>query len=139
MNFMRNTGSKSKKIVGYRNLGDFVINFLNSQITGSVNSKNAYRLFKEHCQNNGLSHKDVLTALRGTSKYYGAFIGEIECYSARVTKYLNAFNMIKQTTVLPLLFRVFDDYEARNIDENTLCSVLECLLTYFVRTNACEI
>ena len=66
-----------------------------------------YRLFKEHCQNNGLSHKDVLTALRGTSKYYGAFIGEIECYSARVTKYLNAFNMIKQTTVLPLLFRVF--------------------------------
>lgn len=79
------------------------------------------------------SHKDVLTALRGTSKYYGAFIGEIECYSARVTKYLNAFNMIKQTTVLPLLFRVFDDYEARNIDENTLCSVLECLLTYFVK------
>lgn len=128
-----------EKNVGYRNLGDFVINFLNSQITGSVNSKNAYRLFKDHCQNNGLSHKDVLTALRGTSKYYGAFIGEIECYSARVTKYLNAFNMIKQTTVLPLLFRVFDDYEAGNIDENTLCSVLECLLTYFVRTNACEI
>lgn len=128
-----------EKNVGYRNLGDFVINFLNSQITGSVNSKNAYRLFKEHCQNNGLSHKDVLTALRGTSKYYGAFIGEIECYSARVTKYLNAFNMIKQTTVLPLLFRIFDDFEVGNIDENTLCSVLEYLLTYFVRTNACEI
>lgn len=44
-----------EKNVGYRNLGDFVINFLNSQITGSVNSKNAYRLFKEHCQNNGLN------------------------------------------------------------------------------------
>lgn len=44
-----------EKNVGYRNLGDFVINFLNSQITGSVNSKNAYRLFKEHCQNNGLT------------------------------------------------------------------------------------
>ena len=29
-----------EKNVGYRNLGDFVINFLNSQITGSVNSKN---------------------------------------------------------------------------------------------------
>ena len=27
-----------EKNVGYRNLGDFVINFLNSQITGSVNS-----------------------------------------------------------------------------------------------------
>lgn len=30
------------------------------------------------------SHKDVLTALRGTSKYYGAFIGEIECYKANI-------------------------------------------------------
>lgn len=128
-----------EKNVGYRNLGDFVINFLNSQITGSVNSKNAYRLFKEHCYNNGLSHKDVLTALRGTSKYYGAFIGEISCYSERVIKYLNAFNVIKQTTVLPLLFKIFDDFEEENINEDTLCNVLEYLLTYFIRTNACEI
>lgn len=47
--------------------------------------------------------------------------------------------MIKQTTVLLLLFRIFDDFEVGNIEENILCSVLECLLTYFVRTNACEI
>lgn len=128
-----------EKNVGYHNLGDFVINFLNSKITKSVNSKNAYRLFKEHCEDKKLSHKDVLKALRRTSKYYGAFIGEFECYSKSVTKYLNAFNTIKQTTVLPLLFKVFDDFEAGNIDESTLCNVLEFLLTYFVRTNACEI
>lgn len=128
-----------EKNVGYRNLGDFVINFLNSQITRSVNSKNAYRLFKEHCQNKELSNKDVLIDLKRTSKYYGAFIGEIEYGSPRVAKYLNAFNTIKQTTVLPLLFRIFDDFEAENIDEKILCNVLEILLTYFVRTNACEI
>lgn len=125
--------------VGYRNLGDFVINYLNSQITKSVNSKNAYRLFKEHCESNGLSHEDVLTGLRRTSKYYGAFIGENNCYSPKIMKYLNAFNTIKQTTVLPLLFKIFDDFEENNIDENTLCKVLSYLLTYFVRTNACEI
>ena len=125
--------------VGYRNLGDFVINYLNSQITKSVNSKNAYRLFKEHCESNGLSHEDVLTGLRRTSKYYGAFIGENNCYSPKVMKYLNAFNTIKQTTVLPLLFKIFDDFEENNIDEDTLCKVLSYLLTYFVRTNACEI
>lgn len=128
-----------EKNVGYRNLGDFVINFLNSKIRGSVNSKNAYRLFKEHCQNNNLSHKDVLIDLKRTSKYYGAFIGEINCYSDEVTKYLNAFNTIKQTTILPLLFRVFDDFEENNIDENTLCQLLNYMLTYFIRTNACEI
>lgn len=128
-----------EKNVGYRNLGDFVINFLNSQISGTVNSKNAYRLFKEHCQNNNLSHKDVLIDLKRTSKYYGAFIGEINCYSNEVTKYLNAFNTIKQTTILPLLFRVFDDFEENSIDENTLCQLLNYMLTYLVRTNACEI
>lgn len=128
-----------EKNVGYRNLGDFVINYLNSQITKSVNSKNAYRLFKEHCESNGFSHEDVLTALRRTSKYYGAFIGEIKCYSVEIMKYMNAFNTIKQTTILPLLFKIFDDYEENNISEDTLCKVLNYLLTYFVRTNACEI
>ena len=59
-----------EKNVGYRNLGDFVINFLNSQITGSVNSKNAYRLFKEHCQDNGLNvlNREVLSADTWTEK-----------------------------------------------------------------------
>lgn len=115
-----------EKNVGYRNLGDFVINFLNSQITGSVNSKNAYRLFKEHCKNNNLTHKDVLIDLKRTSKYYGAFIGEVKCYSDEVTKFLNAFNTVKQTTILPFLFRVFDDYEDNSIDESTLCQLLDC-------------
>ena len=128
-----------EKNVGYRNLGDFFINYLNSQISGSVNSKNAYRLFKEHCENNNLSHEDVLISLKRTSKYYGAFIGENNCYSSSVMKYLNAFNTIKQTTVIPLIFRIFDDYENKHINEEVLCKLLSYLLTYFVRTNACEI
>lgn len=128
-----------EKNVGYRNLGDFVINFLNSQISKSVNSKNAYRLFKEHCEENNLTHEDTLKKLKRTSKYYGAFIGENKYYSDEITKYLNAFYTIKQTTVLPLLFRIFDDYEDENIDETTLCKVLDYLLTYLVRITACEI
>lgn len=128
-----------EKNVGYRNLGDFVINFLNSQISKSVNSKNAYRLFKEHCEENNLTHEDTLKKLKRTSKYYGAFIGENKYYSDEITKNLNAFYTIKQTTVLPLLFRIFDDYEDENIDETTLCKVLDYLLTYLVRITACEI
>lgn len=128
-----------EKNVGYRNLGDFVINFLNSQITKSVNNKNAYRLFKEHCEENNLTHEDILKNLLRTSKYYGAFIGENEYYSDKVRKYLSTLNTIKQTTILPLLFRIFNDYEDNNIDETTLCQVLDYLLTYLVRITACEI
>ena len=128
-----------EKNVGYRNLGDFVINFLNAQINRSVNSKNAYRLFKEHCEINNLTHEHILVDLRRMSKYYGAFIGENHYYSKSITYYLNAFYTIKQTTILPLLFKVFDDYENKNISEDTLCKVLDYLLTYLVRITACEI
>lgn len=134
-----NYWSVIEKNVGYRNLGDFVINFLNSQISKSVNDKNAYRLFKEHCEENNLSHEDVLKNLKRTSKYYGAFIGETQFYSNEISDYLRAFYTIKQTTVLPFLFRVFNDYEDGNIDEVTLCKVLDYLLTYLVKITACEI
>lgn len=134
-----NYWSEIEKNVGYRNLGDFVINFLNSQISKPVNNKNAYRLFKEHCEENKLSHEDVLKNLKRTSKYYGAFIGENHYYSKKVSDYLGAFYTIKQTTILPFLFRIFNDYEDENIDEVTLCKVLDYLLTYLVRITACEI
>lgn len=134
-----NYWSVIEKNIGYRNLGDFVINFLNSQISKSVNGKNAYRLFKEHCEENNLSHEDVLKDLKRTSKYYGAFIGENHYYSKEISDYLRAFYTVKQTTVLPFLFRVFNDYEDGNIDEATLCKVLDYLLTYLVRITACEI
>lgn len=134
-----NYWSEIEKNVGYRNLGDFVINFLNSQISKSVNGKNAYRLFKDHCEENKLSHEDVLKKLKRTSKYYGAFIGENHYYSKEISDYLAAFYTIKQTTILPLLFKIFDDYEGKNIDETTLCKVIDYLLTYLVRITACEI
>lgn len=134
-----NYWSEIEKNVGYRNLGDFVINFLNSQITKAVNDKNAYRLFKEYCQKKNLSHGDVLEKLKRTSRYYGAFIGENEFYSKEIMGYLRSFNTIKQTTVLPLIFRIFTDYEDKNIDDETLCKVLDYLLTYYVRITACEI
>ncbi len=125
--------------VGYRNLGDFVINFLNSQISKAVNTKNAYLLFKEHCEEHKLSHVDVLKSLERMSRYYGAFIGENDYYSKDIMRYLNAFYMIKQTTVLPFIFRLFSDYEDNHINAETLCKVLDYLLTYYVRITACEI
>lgn len=134
-----NYWSEIEKNVGYRNLGDFVINFLNSQITRAVNAKNAYQLFKKHCEQNKLSHEDVLKQLKKTSRYYGAFIGENNYYSKEITGCLRSFCTIKQTTVLPLIFRIFTDYEDGNIDDKTLCKVLNYLLTYYVRITACEI
>ena len=128
-----------EKNVGYRNLGDFVINYLNSQTSKSVKNSNAYQLFKEHCEEKNLTHEEILKDLLKTSRYYGSFIGEKLYYNERITKYLNAFHSIKQTTVLPFIFKIFNDYEDNNIDEDTLCKVLDYLLTYFVRITTCEL
>lgn len=128
-----------EKNVGYRNLGDFVINFLNSRISRSVNNNNAYRLFKEYCEEHKYSHKDVLKDLLLTSKCYGTFIGEKVFFDDKISEKLQAFRIIKQTTVLPFLFKVFNDFEENNIDEITLYNVLDYLLTYFIRITSCEI
>ena len=128
-----------EKNVGYKDLGDFVINFLNSRISKSVNGKNAYRLFKSHCDENNISHKDVLVDLKRTSKYYGEFIGNNDFYSKEISKRLRAFKTINQTTILPLIFRIFDDFEDKKISEETLCKVLDYLLVYLVRIITCEI
>lgn len=127
-----------EKNVGYHHLEDFFVNFLNSRISKFVNSKNAYNLFKEYCEKNDLSHQDILKTLKRTSKYYGTFVGEKSFYSAEIVKYVAPLQKIKQTTIFPLLFRIFDDYEDHYIDEKTLCAVLEYLLTYLVRMAICE-
>lgn len=127
-----------EKNVGYKNLGDFFINYINSQVTKAVNSKNAYTLFKETCEVNSYSHEDVLKRLKRTSKYYGVFIGENISYSKEIQRLLVSFNMIKQTTVLPFIFNIFDDFEDGKIEEEELINILEYTLTYLIRNTTCE-
>ena len=127
-----------EKNVGYKNLGDFFINYINSQVTKNVNSKNAYTLFKENCEEKNFSHEVILKNLQRTSKYYGVFIGENKSYSKEIQRLLISFNMIKQTTVLPFIFNIFDDFEDGKINEESLVSILEYTLTYLIRNTACE-
>lgn len=127
-----------EKNVGYENLRNFIIKFVDAQVKNSVNSKNAYDLFKKHCENNKLTHEDVLFKLERTSKCYGAFVGANQFYSKRIQDDLHAFCAIKQTTVLPLIFKIFDDFEDGNINEYEVCKVLEYLFTYILRVIVCE-
>lgn len=129
-----------EKNVGYANLGEFVITFLNSQLSRTVNSKNAYRCFKEHCEAGSLSHEDVLKELKRDSKYYGTIIGvNSTSFKREIVELLQSFYAIKQTTINPLLFRILRDYEDSLIDDETIINVLDYLLTYLVRITACEI
>lgn len=129
---------KIEKNVGYVNLGDFVINYLNSVVSRTVSFKNAYSIFKEFCEENNFTHEQALIDLEKKSKYYGAFINEIKPYNARIMKSITQFNSIKQTTIMPFVFKVLNDYETSVISEEILCKVLDYSMTYLVRMTCCE-
>lgn len=127
-----------EKNVGYKNLMDFFINYINSKVLKSVKNNNAYNIFKEKVETDQVSKREVLKNLTKTSKYYGAFIGKCRIYSDKIQSLLTAFYNIKQTTVLPLLFKILEDYEENRITDEELYKVQEYLLTYVIRKIVCE-
>lgn len=127
-----------EKNVEYSKLGDFFINYINSEVTKTVNLKNAYNIFKQNCEDKKLSHKEVLENIKTKSKCYGAFIGVNNYYSEKLRNKLQSFFQIKQTTVLPLIFKLFDDYESNKITEDILCDILDYLFTYIICILTCE-
>lgn len=102
-----------------------------------MNKRNAYQMFKDYHEEYQLTHQEILETLKRTSKYYGSFIGKHPFYNARIQSYLNAYAMIQQTTMYPLLFHIFYDFECGEIDEDELCEVLDYILIYFIRTTTC--
>lgn len=127
-----------EKNVEYKNLEDFLINYLNYKVKESVTLKNAYDVYKNYFKASGLSNEEELVELLKVSKYYGAFIGAHIYNNTNIQYYLNSFYSIKQTTILPLLFNLLADYENGYISEAELCDVLKYLLTYLIRIITCE-
>lgn len=127
-----------EKNVEYKNLEDFLINYLNYKVKESVTLKNAYDVYKNYFKVSGLSNEEELIELLKVSKYYGAFIGSHIYNNTNIQYYLTSFYSIKQTTILPLLFNLLADYENGYISEAELCDVLKYLLTYLIRIITCE-
>lgn len=72
------------------------------------------------------------------AKYYAAFIGKNNCYNYKISRYLEAFRDIDQSTLYPFLFDVFDDFEHNKINEQILLRVLSFFRSYSVRRIICE-
>lgn len=119
--------------LGKDHLNDYLINFLNFKLS-KFTSKDAYHRFKSYIENQSISHEDILNELLRFSKYYCAFISnQNNDYSSRVNQILYYFRLLKQTTIYPFLFPIFNDRENEKISENTLEDVLLFMLNYTVR------
>ncbi len=119
-------------------LADYFITFLDYKLPDAVSGKNAYDKFCRFFREKGYTHEALLKELSRYAKYYAAFIGKKSNYSSAIRKLLADFRAMDQTTLYTFLFDVFDDYERRDITEETLLRVLRFLRSYSLRRVICE-
>lgn len=100
---------------------------------GEVKEDEAYQQFKKWADSSEFSHEDIMKELKYYSKFYAAFVGFSNDYSKEINNYLSAYRSLKQSTMYPFLFSVFDDYERKAIDEEIVLQILQFYLNYTIR------
>lgn len=78
------------------------------------------------------------------AQYFVAFLGEDitkknNQYSKIINDYLEQLRYIEQTTLYSFLFNIFQDFEDKTINEDTLCNVLQMLVSYHIRRLLCQV
>ena len=117
--------------VGRDHLVDFFQTYLIYKLPD--NNKDQYQSFKAFVSKNKISHEDLLSEMKRLSKYYSAFVSNSSDYSERINNALDGFRCLKQATIFPFLFGLFDDFENAIITEDILYTALTFFLNYTIR------
>lgn len=126
--------------IGKEDLTNYFLNYLMFKLPGDIKKENGYQAFKEYVDKNGISHRDILLELKRYSKYYNAFKnGDRINYSEKINALLKTFVDLKQTTIYPFLFSVFEDFENEIINEDTLIVLLNFFINYTIRRLICGV
>ena len=126
--------------IGKEDLVNYFLTYLIYKLPGDVKKENGYQSFKEYVDKNKISHREILVELKHYAKYYNLFKnGDKDNYSDKINSLLKAFVDLKQTTIYPFLFSVFDDFEENIIDEEKLCTLLYFFINYTIRRLICSI
>lgn len=131
---------KAEQLLSRDQLEGFFLDYLNFKMDGFTKESTAYDDFKAlyvrgHYTNESML-KEILHYVR---QYHAFYYGDKSWLSKQTNQLLGSLRNLKQTTVFLFLFSVFDDLEANEIDDNTLCKVLRLLLNYSVRRLICEV
>ena len=122
-----------EQLIGRDRINDYFINYLIFKLPVEVKEKDAYQQFKKYANEKKLSHEEILIELKRFSKFYNVFIRNDASYSKKINTLLSYYRLLKQSTIYPFFFSVFDDFENGIITENTLIDVLAFFLNYTIR------
>ena len=118
--------------LGKETLNDYFITYIGFKL-GEVKKDDAYQMFKKWAEDNEYTHEQLLQDLKYYSKFYATFIGLNNNYSKLINNYLSVYRILKQSTIYPFLFSVFDDLEKNKIDEEILVKILHFFINYTIR------
>lgn len=130
---------KIENLVRKDQMTSFFLDYLNMKIDGFAKESDAYEIFKSIYKENQYTNEAILQELLHYAEYYHAFLYGNSKYSDKVNSALDSLQKLKQTTVFLFLFRVFDDYDKKVINQGELEKVLQFLLNYSIRRLICEI
>ena len=132
--------SVMEEMIGKDELSNYFITYLIFKLPNDVKKETGYQLFKDYIDKNCISHRDILIELKRYAKYYNLFKNSDNInYSNKINALIQTFSELKQTTIYPFLFSVFDDYENAIISEENLENILEFFIGYTVRRIVCGI
>ncbi len=130
---------KIEQAIQKNQMSEFFINYLNMKSDGFIKEKTGYKSFKELNKDNAKTNEEMLKELLHYAEIYRVFLYGSDKFSKETNSYLYGFKCLKQTTVYLFLFKVFDDYYNKIIDENELERILQFLLSYSIRRLICEV
>lgn len=130
---------KIERLLPKDQLQMFFLDYLNLKIEGFANKENAYDIFKVHYLEGKYTNESMLQEVLYYAELYHTFLYGDDKYSNTVNSLLKSLQRLKQTTVFLFLFRIFDDYNNKAIDQNTLEKVIRFLLNYSIRRMICEV
>ena len=130
---------KIETLVQREQMSEFFLDYLNLKSDRFAKEKTAYDDFKELYKNKDYTNEGMLKELLHYASFYHAFINGNDKYSDALNESLAGLRKLKQTTVFLFLFRVFDDWEAKIIDEPIVEKIVRLLLNYSIRRIMCEV
>ena len=127
--------------VDYKNLDFFMAMYLTFKLSAPMNSKDLYRKFIKLFDDENYTKESMLEELKYYCDIFKLFIHYDKDRDTEFTKStyqsLAGFRALKQTTIYPFLFHLFDDYKNNIIDQVILAKVLKFLLSYLIRRIVC--
>ncbi len=130
---------KIEKNVGTSKMPIFITDYLQFSCKEMVFNLNAYTIFKNNFISKNYTNETMLQELLHYSEYYSAFLYGNRKYSYNVNKVLAGLRSIDQTTIYQFMFHVFDDYENKIINEETLEKGINFYFNYLLRRIICGV